>query len=247
MRSVAYSISLNMHGALPCLRLCVFPTDVCLRYLNQDPVCYPYNLGYVQDLAYFEGIRFFVSKHKETKVYYKPNPDVRPTKGKAKILWYDFFDWLETNRPLPLSEIRTFLTNAAKWFTDPVSNSCSYAAVKDQWDKRWAKAQADYIAAGSPKKGLAEERYKLEKEAYDEISSTTKYKNFFEVNMISFVVAKQWDALSDVDNALFPVAADWDSDIKPGTLKKVGVLLIDRHSGEGFADNRVSYRWTINK
>ena len=109
------------------------------------------------------------------------------------------------------------MAKADTWFTEPISNPCSWEAVKDAWDtNRWTPANDAYIAAKSPKAGKKYDTWKAENDAWQDISNAAKYRNYFEVNFISYVVAKAWDKLSDVDNQYFPASADRDGEITTG-------------------------------
>ncbi|KAL8993712.1 MAG: hypothetical protein Q9169_006143 [Polycauliona sp. 2 TL-2023] len=182
---------------------------------KSDSVCYPYNLGYVMDPAYFKGVRFFVSKHSFTSRFKALPSD--PPSGHDARLFYDFFKWLETTDPDHIGEIRKRILDAQEWFDADVAKAESYQAVVQAQKTKFDQAEAAWVADGSKKKGPLMETHKEEKKIYDEMSDTAKYQNYFNVNFISWVVANCWDALSDVDNEWYPAGVDTDGITEAGS------------------------------
>ncbi|KAL8802317.1 MAG: hypothetical protein Q9182_003895 [Xanthomendoza sp. 2 TL-2023] len=172
-------------------------------------VCYPYNLGYVKDPAYFNGIRFFVSKHKFTSRF-NALPATPPT-GAGDLLFYNFFMWLQTIDPGPINEIRQRMTDAKAWFDADESETESWKAVVKAQKAKYDTALAAWQAKGSRIKGPEFKEKEEQKKIYESMSDASTYQGYFNVNFISWVVANCWEELSLVDNQWYPTGVDKDT------------------------------------
>ncbi|KAL8699729.1 MAG: hypothetical protein Q9224_001288 [Gallowayella concinna] len=162
--------------------------------------------------AYFDGVRFFVSKHSFTSRF-KALP-ATPPKGASDLLFYNFFTWLQEKDPGPINDIRQRMTDAQAWFDADESVTESWKAVVNAQKVKYDTALAAWQAKGSRIKGPEHEMKQEEERKYKSMSDPSTYQGFFNVNYISWVVANCWDELSPVDNQWYPAGVDEDASIQ---------------------------------
>ena len=175
-------------------------------------MCYPYTLGYVEDPAYFNGVRFFVTERMTTSRY-EALPVIVPRDHKAR-LFFDFFKWLQTTDPGPIGEIRQRIISAQEWFDASEDEPESWAATVKAQKSKFDQAVA---ACGTKISGKLADAKKKQGSIYQKMSDEELYHNYFNVNYLSWVVAKCWDVISDVGPEWYPAGADKEKLTEAGT------------------------------
>ena len=181
----------------------------------------------MEDNAYFQGKRFFVSEH----FYPDTFADIatRPTESDKGKKW-DFFDWLKTTNPGPLLDIRATLTKSEAWFTAPASSLWGWAYVKQEQEADVAKKR---IELGSGPKNddnpafVIWDAVRKNYEAITNVKRTKKkvdYKTYFQTTCISQHVEKCWERWSSVSNSYYPSNEDKTGVVDKSMLVTVGHL-----------------------
>ena len=168
-------------------------------------VCFPYTLGYVNDPAYFNGQRYFVSQQ---SLKSNINEFIAPTEP----LMQDFINELSQNWQYSIKELQGNFVVANKWFDDTNTEDCSYFKAKERAAENVAAAELAYDAAPKGQKTMYKNAWDKQKAIKDMIDDRTKAEIIFGVACISSVVARCWAGLSNVDSRYFLVAGDRDGE-----------------------------------
>ena len=166
-------------------------------------VCFPYTLGYVNDAAYFNGHRYFVSQH---ALKSNINEFIAP----QEPLMQDFLTELSQNWQYSIKEIKDNFEAANKWFDATNTGACSYYKAKERAAENVAGAEMAYKGAPKGQKTMYKKLWDKQIAIQNTINNRTEAEIIFGVACISSVVARCWTGLSYVDSRYFPASADRD-------------------------------------